>query len=115
MAEKIVSSGVLPILAHVLRKKSPLASQVTLLVAEIAREGKTDLLSCTMKVKNMVYKLNKNVQNEVNEWFPVGLCVSWCEGALYSSRTGDSISAFIEQFGPGAVAACGPSDRTHLL
>jgi len=39
-AEKIVSSGVLPILAQVLRKKSPLTSQVTLLVAEIAREGK---------------------------------------------------------------------------
>ncbi|RXN27765.1 rap1 GTPase-GDP dissociation stimulator 1-like protein [Labeo rohita] len=38
-AEKIVSSGVLPILAQVLRKKSPLTSQVTLLVAEMAREA----------------------------------------------------------------------------
>ncbi|KTF77787.1 hypothetical protein cypCar_00036300 [Cyprinus carpio] len=39
-AEKIVSSGVLPILAQVLKKKSPLTSQVTLMVAEMAREGK---------------------------------------------------------------------------
>ncbi|XP_042592679.1 rap1 GTPase-GDP dissociation stimulator 1 isoform X1 [Cyprinus carpio] len=38
-AEKIVSSGVLPILAQVLKKKSPLTSQVTLLVAEMAREA----------------------------------------------------------------------------
>lgn len=45
-AEKIVSSGVLPILAQVLRKKSRLTSQVTLLVAEMAREGKLDTLCC---------------------------------------------------------------------
>ncbi|XP_051504910.1 rap1 GTPase-GDP dissociation stimulator 1-B isoform X2 [Myxocyprinus asiaticus] len=38
-AEKIASSGVLPILAQVLRKKSPLTSQVTLLIAEMAREA----------------------------------------------------------------------------
>ncbi|KAI2657760.1 Rap1 GTPase-GDP dissociation stimulator 1-B [Labeo rohita] len=43
-AEKIVSSGVLPILAQVLRKKSPLTSQVTLLVAEMAREDQDQLL-----------------------------------------------------------------------
>lgn len=46
MAEKIASSGVLTVLAHVLRKKSPLTSQVTLLVAEMAREGKAAFVSC---------------------------------------------------------------------
>ncbi|XP_076831480.1 rap1 GTPase-GDP dissociation stimulator 1-B isoform X1 [Brachyhypopomus gauderio] len=38
-AEQIASSGILPMLAQTLRNKSPLTSQVTLLVAEMAREA----------------------------------------------------------------------------
>lgn len=39
-AEQIASSGILPTLAQTLRQKGSLTSQVTLLVAEMAREGK---------------------------------------------------------------------------
>lgn len=38
-AEQIASSGILPTLAQTLRQKGSLTTQVTLLVAEMAREG----------------------------------------------------------------------------
>lgn len=38
-AEQIASSGILPTLAQTLRQKGSLTIQVTLLVAETAREG----------------------------------------------------------------------------
>lgn len=43
------------------------------------------------------------------------VCVSYCEGSLYWSRSGDRISPFTEKHRPGPAAAHGTCNWTDLL
>lgn len=61
-AEQIASSGILPTLAQILRQKGSFTSQVTLLVAEMAREGNRNILQHSLLLINNIFHLWLAVQ-----------------------------------------------------